>query len=328
MDLTALVKGLAIPDDPRVLVGIDTSDDAGVFALEGTDDFLIQTADFITPFCDDPRWFGRVAAANSFSDVYAMGGRPLTALNLCCFPHRGLSRKVLAEILQGGLEVILQAGAALVGGQSVKDPELKYGLAVTGLARKHELTPNAGARAGDVLILTKPIGTGVLIGGYRDGSVTEADLMPAVQKMAELNAAAADVMRAHGCRGATDITGFGLVGHAWEMAAASKVQLTFYADAVPYLPAAVAALKRREEAGQLTFEAKMPADKLDFAAGVSPIHRALFCDPQTSGGLLIAIAEPKSRALLQELHNRGVTDAAIVGHAGAAEPEIIVQHGA
>ena len=322
------MNSLEVPDDPRVLVGMATSDDAGVFALEGSDDLLIQTADFITPFCDDPRWFGRVAAANSFSDVYAMGGRPLTALNLCCFPHRGLAREVLAEILQGGLEVIVQAGAALVGGQSVKDPELKYGLAVTGLAKRAELTPNAGARPGDRLILTKPIGTGVLIGGYRDGSVSEADLMPAVHTMAELNATAADVMRAHGCKGATDIAGFGLVGHAWEMAAASKVQLTFYAEAVPYLPVAVTVLKRKEAAGKLTYEAKAPADKLTFADSVSPIHRALFCDPQTSGGLLIAIAEPKARALLEDLHDRGVADAAIIGHAEAAHPQLVVQHGA
>jgi selenide,water dikinase len=319
------MNSLAVPHDPRVLVGIATSDDAGVFRLEGSDELLIQTADFITPLCDDPRWFGRVAAANSFSDIYAMGGRPLTALNLCCFPHRGLSREVLAEILQGGLEVIVEAGAALVGGQSVKDPELKYGLAVTGLAKQDELTPNAGARAGDALILTKPIGTGVLIGGYRDGSVSEAELMPAVHRMAELNSASAIAMRAHGCKGATDITGFGLVGHAWEMAAASKVQLTFYADAMPYIPAALTALKRREGAGKLTFEPKMPADKLKFADKVSPIHRALFCDPQTSGGLLIAIAEPKAQALLKDLHNRGVTDAAIVGHAKAGTPQLIVR---
>lgn len=322
-DLTEIVQNLKVPADPRVVVGIRTSDDAGVMELEGTDMVLIQTVDFITPVCDDPYLFGRVAAANSLSDVYAMGGKPLSALNICCFPHKGPSKSQYAEILRGGLDVLIESGTVLLGGQTVKNDEIKYGLAVTGTAQKSQLTPNSGARPGDSLILTKPIGTGVLIGGVKSGEVSEKSLLAAAVKMAELNRAASVAMVAAGCKGATDITGFGLAGHAWEMAHASGVRLVFEASQIPVYSEAERVLAARHKAGSIPAMPVWAQGTVECSDDVPVARRHLFADPQTSGGLLMAVPQEGARALLDLLHQRGVTDAALVGRVEKAPSPVL-----
>jgi selenide,water dikinase len=314
---------LNVPADPRVVVGIRTSDDAGVMELEGTDTVLIQTVDFITPVCDDPYWFGRVAAANSLSDIYAMGGRPMSALNICCFPHKGPTRNQYAEILRGGLDVLNEAGAVLLGGQTVKNDEIKYGMSVTGTALKSQLTPNSGAAPGDALILTKPIGTGVLVGAYRSGDITEEAYMPFVERMAELNRVASLAMVEAGCRGATDITGFGLAGHGWEMAKASGVKMVFHIGSIPVYKEARDLLTQNIAAGKLGRDIKWAQGNVRAESGVAAEDLHLFADPQTSGGLLIAIAESKAEELCQKLQERGVEDAAIVGHVEQSNEPLI-----
>ena len=304
---------LFVPADPRVVVGMHTSDDAGVMELEGTDQLLIQTVDFITPVCDDPYWFGRVAAANSLSDIYAMGGRPISALNVCCFPSNGPLMDQYAEILRGGLDVIRESDAVLLGGQSVKDAEIKYGLSVTGVATRDRVTPNSGARPGDVLILTKPIGTGVIINGARAGIVDEQVLMATVRKMAVLNRDAAEVAARFDCRGATDITGFGLAGHGWELAAASNVALEFVAHHVPVFADALSVLAEKHKAGKITGDVKWAQGAVSCDDAVPVEVKHLFADPQTSGGLLLCIASSRSDDALAALRDRGVNDAAIVG---------------
>jgi selenide,water dikinase len=309
------MRSLEVPADARVLVGMNTSDDAGVFALEGYEQVLVQTVDFITPVCDDPYWFGRVAAANSLSDIYAMGARPITAMNICCFPAKGPSKEQYTSILRGGMEVVTEAGAAVVGGQTVKDEDLKYGLAVTGLAKRDEITTNAGARAGDRLILTKPIGTGVLIGAYKAGKVDEDILLASVRNMALTNADAAAAMVKYGCKGATDITGFGLAGHAWEMAEASGVRIVLDADAVPVYGEAVAILEKRGKLKPIEWA----HGNISCDDAVPLVTQHLSADPQTSGGLLIAVAGDKAEALLSALHERGIEDAAMIGRVEGAE---------
>lgn len=329
MDLTEIVSELRIPADARVIVGVDTSDDAGVFALEGTNKALIQTADFITPVCDDPYWYGRVAAANSLSDIYAMGGTPLTALNLCCFPQQGITKHELSEILRGGLDTIVEAGAALVGGHTVKDVELKYGLSVTGIADRDRITPNSGAKPGDKLILTKPVGTGVIISGYKSGKLGTDTLMGAVRKMATLSKTASEVMVQFGCKGATDITGFGLGGHAWEIAVASRAKLVFYADRVPFYQEALDMVRENIRTGVTKANGKSLEGKIFYDEVVPPEIHVLFYDPQTSGGLLIAVAENTTEAMLAVLKHSGVDDAAVVGHVEESErPSIYVRESA
>ena len=233
-DLRAIMAGLPRPHDPRVLVGSETSDDAGVFALSD-DQAIVCTADFITPVADDPYRVGPVAAANSLSDVYSMGGRPLVALALCAFPKE-LEPAVAREILRGGLDKVHEAGAAIVGGHTVRNPELLYGLAVTGVVHPGRILRNVGARPGDALVLTKALGTGLLINGRRKGLTTDGELDAALTAMATLNrdaAAAALALGAHAC---TDITGFGLLGHALEMAEGSGVTVVVDAAALPLLP--------------------------------------------------------------------------------------------
>lgn len=318
-----IVQNLNVPADPRVVVGIRTSDDAGVMELPGTDLVLIQTVDFITPMCDDPYLFGRVAAANSLSDVYAMGGKPISALNICCFPERGPSKAQYAAILRGGLDVLIESGTVLLGGQTVKNDEIKYGLSVTGTALKSQLTPNSGARPGDLLILTKPIGTGVLIGGVRSGEVPEPVLLAAAVKMAELNRAASEAMVAVGCKGATDITGFGLAGHAWEVAHASGVRLIFEASRVPVYAEAEAVLTAKHKSKSLPDTPEWAQGEIECSPKVPVARRHLFADPQTSGGLLIAVPEHRASGLLDDLHQRGVTAAALVGRVEqASSPSI------
>src|SRR3954454_14389743 len=230
--LRPIVAGLPRPDDPRVLVAADTADDAGVFAL--SDDIaIVQTADFFTPIVDDPYWFGRIAATNAMSDVYAMGGRPVSALNLVAFPLEALGPDVLREILRGGLEAAQAAGVSIVGGPSIDDAEPKYGMAVTGVVDPHGVLTNAGGRAGDALVLTNPLGAGAVATGRKRGGGDDARLARAIAVMATLNDRAAEQARAAGAHALTDVTGFGLLGHVHELGAASGVAAALDAEAIP-----------------------------------------------------------------------------------------------
>lgn len=306
------MEQLPLENDPNLLVGRETSDDAGVYRLSA-DLALVQTIDFITPVVNDPYDFGRIAAANALSDVYAMGGRPLTAMNVVCFPLKSMAKTILGEILRGGLEQIHAAGAVLVGGHSVEDAELKYGLSVTGLVHPERVLTNAGAKPGDALILTKPIGTGVLATAIKAGLLSEAAERAAIATMATLNGPAAALMASYAVTACTDITGFGLLGHALEMATASRVGIILEADRVPLLP----------EARELVEMGLVPAGsyanrnycshQVLHPEAVDPILLDLAADAQTSGGLLLALPEDQAHALLADLQGHGVPQAAIIG---------------
>lgn len=276
------------PTDPRLLVGLETFDDAGVFAV--SDDLaLVQTVDFFAPIVDDPYAFGQIAAANALSDVYAMGGEPLTALNIVGFPNDKLPMEVLAEILRGADAKIREAGAVIVGGHSVIDDEVKFGLAVTGRVDPRVMLTNAGARAGDRLVLTKPIGTGLLATAAKRGDLGADEQRTLIESMATLNRAASLAARAVGARCATDVTGFGLLGHASHIARASEVTLVVRAAAVPILPGAREAVTRGIRTGGAERNRAYLDPLVDWGA-TSEADRALLVDPQTSGGLLVAIS--------------------------------------
>ncbi|MBX3394592.1 MAG: selenide, water dikinase SelD [Phycisphaerae bacterium] len=296
---------------PDLLVGHEHFDDAGVFRIR-EDYALVQTLDFFPPLVDDPFTFGRIAAANALSDVYAMGGLPLTAMNIVCFPDKELPLEMLMEILRGGGERCAEAGAVIVGGHSVRDAEVKFGISVTGWVDPRCIFTNAGARPGDVLILTKPIGSGTLTTARKDDRIADEDLVEAVSVMIELNAGARDAMVEIGAHAATDITGFGLVGHAFEIAEAGNVTIEIDAGSVPLLQRAA----ELAEAGVLTRAHKGTiahlADRLRIE-DVAPWLAKLLCDAQTSGGLLIAVPEEKADALVEALQRRRTPVAMPIG---------------
>ena len=314
MDLSEIVKGFAgaAKSDPNLLVGFETGDDAGVYRL--TDDIaLVQTVDYITPVVDDPYRFGQVAAANSISDIYAMGGRPLTAMNLCNFPARGIDRDDLRRIMEGGYNKIVEAGATLVGGHTVRDDELKFGLSVTGIIHPGRILTNTGARPGDHLVLTKPIGTGVVITGHRRGLVTDELLDRAVAWMATLNKDACETMLEFEPHACTDVTGFGLSGHAIGIAKGSNVRLRMrFSDIPKYeesldligqgVATSVTASNLQVTRGHLTFSGRFPEE-----------HTWLIVDPQTSGGLLISLPPEQATELVKRLRAKGNDSAAVIG---------------
>jgi len=296
---------LPLVDHPDLLVGRGYSDDAGVIRV--TEDLaLIQTVDFFTPIVDDPRTFGRIAAANSLSDVYAMGGKPLTAMNIVCFPRRSLPLTVLRDVLLGGLDVMRQADTLLVGGHSIEDPELKYGLSLTGTVHPDRVVTNAGARIGDRLILTKPLGTGVLATAIKGGMAPPEVEAEAVRWMTTLNRDAAEVMQEIGVNACTDITGFGLLGHALEMANASGVRLELRASRIPLIPrvrdlASVGMIPAGSFANRKFCERAVTVED-----GVDPLLVDLLADAQTSGGLLIAVNQDRAETLHEALERRNV----------------------
>lgn len=298
--------------DPNLIVGLETSEDAGVYRLND-DVALIQTVDFFTPIVDDPYDFGRIAAANALSDVYAMGGRPITAMNLVCFPIHRMDRKILREILLGGLEKVHEAGAALAGGHSIDDEELKYGLSVTGIVSPNKVLLNAGARAGDALILTKPLGTGILATAAKGGLASEKALRRAVEVMATLNRKAAEVNARHPVSGCTDVTGFGLLGHGLEMASASRVTLSIDPRSVPLLPEVYDYAAMGLVPGGSFANRKYCSGRVRNAESVDPILLDILSDAQTSGGLLISVPGDSAASLLADLHAAGVEDASIIG---------------
>ncbi len=298
---------------------METHDDAGIFRLT-PELALIQTVDFFTPIVDDPFEFGAIAAANAFSDVYAMGGAPKTALNLVGWPQGELPWEVLTEILRGGHDVVHEAGAVLAGGHSVKSPELFFGLSVTGTIRPDRVVTNSGARVGDVLFLTKPIGTGILTTALKKGNLDAAGLSTVTSMMRRLNAAAAEAMQEVGAHACTDITGFGLLGHLLEMARAAGVVASIDADRVPLLPGALEHARAGDKPGGLAANRRYVEPHLEVANAIDPALADLLFDPQTSGGLLIAAAEEKAPALANALRVRGVAENRPVGRITAAGP--------
>ena len=322
MDLGHLLSRLKAPTDPDLLVGFDTSDDAGVYRVR-EDLALVQTVDVITPVCDDPYLFGQVAAANSLSDVYAMGGRPLTVMNICCFPPSGVPEGIFAQILQGGLDKAREAGATLVGGHTVRDPELKYGLSVTGTIDPARILRNSGARPGNALVLTKPVGTGVMITGAKKELLPQERFRPAVDNMVRLNGVAAELALQHGASACTDITGFGLAGHALEVARGSNVGIRLRYEAIPRYEDSLRLIEAGVRTGVTESNRELAGDRIRFAGGVSEVGRWLFFDPQTSGGLLIALPAARAESLVRELKARGVPDAALVGEAFDADGPIL-----
>ena len=300
-----------------MLVGPETGDDAGVYAFG--DRALVATADFITPVCDDPFRFGRIAAANSLSDVYAMGGRPLFALNLCCFPEE-VPKEALAGILAGANDALAEAGAALLGGHSVRDPELKFGLAVIGEADPHRLLPNTGARAGQRLILTKPLGTGVLVNAFKADKIGEADLEPALAEMGRLNAEAGRLALLHGATAATDVTGFGLAGHAWNIARGSNLALRFRFERLPLHDGFLRLVKEGVTTGCTELNEENVRGHWIDRANLDRVRRAALFDPQTSGGLLICVPRESAEALLDDLlasgHRAAEVGEVLEGEAG------------
>ena len=290
-DLTRALAPLPRHDDPRLLVGRETFDDAGVIRV--SDDLaLVQTVDFFAPIVDDPYSFGQVAAANALSDVYAMGGEPMTALNIVAFPEKTIPLDVLTEILRGGQDKVHEAGALIVGGHTVTDEEVKYGLAVTGRANPKHLLTNAAAKAGDRLVLTKKIGTGILATAAKAGKLSAGNLASLIASMVALNATASRAALAVGARCATDVTGFGLLGHASHIARASRVTLRIAATRVPVLDGTREAWRAGSRTGGANRNADYLRDIVDWGSADEEM-RALLVDPQTSGGLLVCV--PVSR---------------------------------
>lgn len=306
------MKSLAFKPHPDLLVGLEAADDAGVFRLT-PEIALIQTVDFFTPIVNDPYQFGQIAAANALSDVYAMGGRPLTAMNIACFPLQTTPAEVLKDILRGGMDKLHEAGALLVGGHSVEDPEMKYGLAVTGIVHPDRILTKGGAKKGDLLVLTKPLGTGIIATALKGRLASQEAEEAMIRVMSELNRAAAEALEGLEVHAATDITGFGLLGHGLEMAQASKAEITLYAGRVPVLSwaqeyASMGLVPAGSHANRRFCEKHLQID-----AGVGQVEVDLLSDAQTSGGLFIAVAPQDGEILLNRLQERGVTEAAIIG---------------
>ncbi len=317
--LRDLLAGLPSSDDPRVLVGVPAGDDAGVFSL-GNGLALVQTVDVFSPSVDDPYVFGQVAAANSVSDIYAMGGSPLTALSIVGFPIRTIPDEVLRAILRGGIDKMQEAGVAVIGGHSIKDQELKAGFAVTGIIDPAHIITNAGARPGDLLVLTKPIGTGIIAFAAQIGRAPDSAVQAAAASMTALNKAAAEAMLevdAHAC---TDVTGFGLMGHLAEMAGSSGVDVEVVWDDVPLLPGVMECASQGIFSGAVERNRESSGGRVTAAEGVEAAMLDVCFDAQTSGGLLIAVPEDRARALIERLHERGVREAAVIGKVLAGGP--------
>ena len=290
------------PVDPNLIVGFDTADDAGVYRLR--DDLaLVQTLDFFTPIVDDPFDYGRISALNSINDVWAMAGTPITAMAITCFPKSGVDPAILTEIMRGGLETLNKYNVTLIGGHSVDNAQIMFGYSVTGVIDPNKVATNSGARPGDAIILTKPIGTGVISTGIKKGSASDAIVTASVDTMLTPGKYAAEAMREFDVKGATDVTGFALLGHLWEMACASRVTIEIDAGSVPILEGAM----ELAAAGMLTSGDKTNRDyvgaDIEVAPSTDPNLLKLLFDPQTAGGMLIAVAQDKAETLLGTLRN-------------------------
>jgi selenide,water dikinase len=305
-----------------LLVGISTGDDAGVFRLR--DDLaLVNTVDFFTPVVDDPYTYGQIAAANALSDVYAMGGVPRTALNIVCWPQSGLPPSMLADILRGGADKAREAGCVVVGGHSVADEEVKFGMAVTGTIDPRRIIRNVGARPGDALILSKPLGTGILMTAFKRDRLAAEYYEPAVRWMAQLNAATAAAMLAYDVHAATDVTGFGLAGHASKMAEGSAVTLRFEESDLPLMAGALDLCREGMIPGGGKRNREYYGPRVAIGEEIADEMAEIVFDPQTSGGLLIALPRSAAESLLADLQRDGNTDAAIIGEVLPASAYLI-----
>jgi selenide,water dikinase len=314
--LRDILEHLPLPADPNLLVGFNGADDAAVYRLDD-ERALVLTVDYFTPIVDDPFDFGRVAAANALSDVYAMGGTPFIALNIAAFPEGELRPEVLAEILKGGAAVAREAGVVVAGGHTVSDREVKYGMSVVGMIHPGRIVKNGGACPGDALVLTKPLGTGVLATKLKAGRLDDASYAALVGSMTLLNKRASEIMREHEVHACTDITGFGLLGHALEMAEASGVTLEIAASQVPVLPGAIEAIEERFIPGGARTNRNFVYDSMKWAVPKNETLDHLLVDPQTSGGLLVALPEARSKAFVAALRTT-YPNAAVVGRVSAA----------
>jgi selenide, water dikinase len=316
---------LARQQDPNVLVGFDKADDAGVYRISA-EQALVQTVDFFTPIVDDPFTFGAIAATNALSDVYAMGGRPLTALALVCFPEKG-DLAVLEQILAGGLSKMIEAGCTVVGGHSIRDEEVKFGYSVTGMIHPERVFANAGARPGDALLLTKPLGTGVISTAIKKGTAEQGWIDAATRSMTTLNKTAAEVMARpeFGTHAATDVTGFGLIGHAREMALASGVSLRIASKEVPDLQGAMACIRAGYIPGGLKNNREFAECNVGYEGAVGDEVKALLFDPQTAGGLLIAVPAANADKLLAALRAAELPATRIGEVVAATKPLITVR---
>jgi selenide, water dikinase len=297
---------LARQHDPNVLVGFDHADDAGVYLI-APDQALVQTVDFFTPVVDDPYTFGQISATNALSDVYAMGGKPLTALALVCFPEKA-DLEILERILAGGLSKMIEAGCTVIGGHSIRDEETKFGYSVTGVVHPNKVLANKGARPGDALVFTKALGTGVISTAIKKGKAEPAWIDAAVQSMTTLNKRAAEVIADGDFRvnAMTDVTGFGLIGHARELALASNVALCFFSKDIPILPGALECVRAGHVPGGLNANREFAECVVGYEAPISDDLKTLLFDPQTAGGLLISIAGDEREKLVAELKAAGV----------------------
>ena len=310
-------------EDPAVLVDASTGDDAAVYQIS-EDRALVATTDFFTPIVDDPYDFGRIAAANALSDIYAMGARPLFALNLVAFPRELLGENILSEILRGGSDIALQAGIAIIGGHSIEDKEPKYGLCVIGEIDPRLLKRNATAQPGDLLVLTKPIGTGVIATALKKDAAPAESIDAAIRSMTTLNRPAAESMLRVGASAATDVTGFGLIGHLSSMLRASGVAARLRSSLIPLLPGARDLAAAGHIAGGTKRNLADAEAFVDWGDDVADIDRLLLCDAQTSGGLLISVPGDHADALVKALREAGTPAAAIIGDIRAGEPRIFV----
>ena len=293
---------------------MESLDDAGVYKL--SDELaIIQTVDFFTPVVDDPYDFGQIAAANALSDVYAMGGKPLTAMNIVCFPTKQMDISVLQDILRGGIDKMREAGVTLVGGHSIDDAELKYGLSVTGTIRPERLVTNSGAKVGDKLILTKPLGTGIINTAQKAGTAGKKTIAKVTKCMASLNRRASELMQEFEVHACTDVTGFGLLGHASQLAQHSQVGIRVLLGSVPFFPEAEDFAKQGFCPGGLHRNRGFYSEMVDFSDHVPEHMKDILFDPQTSGGLLISLAPDAAQPLLAKLKKAGVRNAAIIGEA-------------
>jgi selenide,water dikinase len=303
--LDTVLGKLARQHDPNVLVGFDHADDAGVYLL-GPDSALVQTVDFFTPIVDYPYTFGQIAATNALSDVYAMGGKPITALAMVCFPEKE-DTAILEQILAGGLSKMVEAGCTIIGGHSIRDEEIKFGYAVTGLVNPGRVLANGGAQPRDRLLFTKSLGTGVISTAIKKGTAEPSWIAAAVRAMTTLNRVAAEVLSgAFGVHSLTDVTGFGLIGHAREMALASKVSLRFFAGQIPVMEGALECIRAGNIPGGLNANREFAECMVGYGDGVGADIQALLFDPQTAGGLLISVARADSARLLAALKTAGV----------------------
>ena len=313
------MSGLPFGSDPNLIAGMEGAEDAGVYRL--TEELaIIQTLDFFTPIVDDPYAFGQVAAANALSDVYAMGGSPLTAMNIVCFPQKTMDISILREVLAGGLDKMHEAGVVLVGGHTIEDPELKYGLSVTGTIHPAKVIRNTGAVAGDKLILTKPLGTGIISTAIKQGKTNEDAVNRITKSMSTLNRKAAELMQESGVNACTDVTGFGLLGHAAEMIEGTGVGMVIHANAVPVFPEAIGLAGMGMIPGGLLKNREFRENMVAIDDKVPDLLADVLFDPQTSGGLLISVPEEKAAGLLEKMHRESVNEAAIIGEI-VAEPE-------